>query len=285
MAGRGGATTVLEGKQVLLVGCGSVGGRIAWELARSGALNLTIVDDDFLTPDNTFRHVLGRHYWYINKALALKQELEKQIPYLPIEAIPGRIEELIEDGSVDFGRYGLLVFAVGNPTVELAMNQTIRSLANPPRTVFTWLEPLGIGGHALLVQPGVRGCYGCLFADSRDDPDGMFNKSAFAARGQKFGRALNGCGSMHTPYGSLDAASTANLAVRLALDALTGREAGSPLRSWKGDPGQFVSEGYALSNRFGLSDKELLDYRFAYVSESCQVCGTGFKGGQPVLVR
>jgi tRNA A37 threonylcarbamoyladenosine dehydratase len=60
LLGRGGGNTGLRQKKVLIVGCGSLGGRIAVELSRTGVSSLTLVDRDMLSPENTYRHVLGR---------------------------------------------------------------------------------------------------------------------------------------------------------------------------------------------------------------------------------
>lgn len=113
----------------------------------------------------------------------------------------------------------------------------------------------------------------------------MYNISAFAGRNQRFGRALNGCGSMHTPYGSLDAALTADLAVRLALDVLTGIETESPLRSWRGDATHFLAEGFRLSDRYGMSDADLHESRLAYVRNDCPSCSSEVADSEGRILR
>lgn len=282
LARRGGAARSLAGTKVMVVGCGAVGSRVAAELARAGIGSLTLVDPDELEPGNTFRHQLGRFYWGISKPRALKFALESELPFLRVEAIPNRIERALRDGLVEFSAYDLVVFAIGNPTIELAMNEVISRLSNPPLSVFCWLEPLGIGGHALLVRPGVRGCFRCLYTNPEPDEEELCNRAAFAAKGQNFGRDMSGCGSLFTPFGSNDAATTASLAVRLALDGLLGREPKSPLLSWRGDASQFLEEGFRLSARYGVSEQELFDTRYSYQSEACPLCsGTG-RGDSPV---
>lgn len=273
LLGRGGADTEVRQKKILIVGCGSLGGRIAIELSRTGISAMTLVDPDQMEPENTFRHVLGRLHWFKNKASALKDVIEMQTPYICVTAIDQTIEQALSTRRVQFERFDLVVFATGNPTVELRMNHVLASLRTAPPAVFSWLEPLGIGGHALLVQASSQGCFRCLYEDSYDPDIGIYNKSAFAGPGQAFGRALSGCGSLFTPFSSLDAASTAVLASRLAMDALTGREIGNPLLSWKGDATEFTTAGFELSARFGRSDQHLFDNRYAYQAEGCPVCG------------
>lgn len=270
---RGGASSSLGDIKVIVVGCGSLGSRIATELARSGISTLTLVDPDILEAGNTFRHPLGRPYWGFGKVGALKFALEWELPFLKVKAVAERIERVLTGHSVDFATYDLVVFATGNPTIELAMNEVISRLPHPPLTVFSWLEPLGIGGHALQVRYGAGGCFRCLYCNPDEEQEGLYNKASFAQKKQSFGRALSGCGSLFTPFGSNDAATTASMAVRLALDGLLGQETGSPLLSWRGDAAQFLSEGFLLSQRYGVSEQDLFDYRYAYKSECCPVCG------------
>jgi molybdopterin-synthase adenylyltransferase len=272
---RGGATSMMSSRRVLLVGCGAVGGHLAVELARTGILDLTFVDPDELTPDNTFRHVLGRRYWGDWKAEALKTEIEAQLPYVKVTSFVTRIEELLSKKLIDLSNYDLLVLATGNPTVELKINELIHKHENLPPAVFTWLEPLGIGGHALLANNATTGgCFECLYTSVINDTTFDENRAAFAAAGQAFGRALSGCGSLHTPYGSLDACQTATTAVRLAINVLTGRESGNPLVSWKGDSASFLKEGFLLSPRYDMNENELSENRYLHITSRCRVCGS-----------
>lgn len=273
---RGGAHRELGAKRVLLVGCGAVGGYIALELARAGILHLTLVDRDELSSDNTFRHVLGQRYWGVNKAEALKQEIEANLPYVRVRAIPRSIELSIgERSSLDLSTYDIVICALGNATVELALNELLQKMPSAPKALFTWVEPFGIGGHALLAgNPPGGGCYQCLYTIPAAVETGLVNRASFAVAdsARPFGRAISGCGSLHTPYGSLDAVQTAGLATRLAVEALAGAEPGNPLRSWKGDPGAYLSAGFALSHRFAASDDQLHRLRYEYRSPECPVC-------------
>lgn len=270
---RGGGVAELGSKRVLLVGCGAVGGSLAFELARAGVLLLTLVDHDILFPENSFRHVLGRRYWGRRKAEALKEEIESALPYVQVTAITNTIEKALAEGSIQLSDYDLLVLAIGNPTVELDVNAQVHALEGGSAVVFTWLEPLGIGGHALLTHnaPG-GGCFECLYTSSAGNEELLANRAAFAAPGQSFGRALSGCGSLYTPYGAMDATRTAALAARLAVDALTGKEPGNPLLSWKGDATDFLAQGFRLSSRFKATEDDLRRHRYAYRNIRCQIC-------------
>jgi molybdopterin-synthase adenylyltransferase len=270
---RGGGHMKLESKRVLLLGCGSVGGHLAFALARAGIGALTLVDHDIFTAENTYRHVLGKPYWGKLKALAMKQALTVQLPFINVQAIPKTIEAALDQDLIALSDFDLIVSALGNPTAELALNERVRRDAGPP-IVFTWLEPLSIGGHALLTgQPGEPGCFACLYTrpDGSDGP--LQNRAAFGKEDQKYGRSLAGCNNLFTPYGALDAIRTSELAARLALDALSERGQHNDLRSWKGDATAFIEAGFQLSRRHQFTEDELRRQGTSYPSARCTVCG------------
>lgn len=270
---RGGGNLVLGAKKILLVGCGSIGGHLLIELIRAGVQDVTVIDPDILTPENTFRHVLGRRYWYQPKVKAIKEEIEGEFPYVHITTIQDTIEHVLTDRFIKLSSFDLLIMAVGKPTVELELNEKIHELQDGPSGLFTWVEPLGLGGHALLVNNVAgSGCFECLYTSMIEGGNGLENRAAFAGPGQRFGHALSGCGSLFTPYGSIDAVRTATLAVQLAIDSLTGKEHGNPLLSWKGDPTAFLKAGFFLSHRYDISEDELILNRYLYQNPHCPIC-------------
>lgn len=185
---------------MLLLGCGSVGGSMAFALARAGIGALTLIDHDILTPENTYRHVLGKPHWGKRKAIAMQQTLPVQLPFIGVRAIPATIEAALDQGLIALNDFDLVVSALGNPTSELALNERARRNAGPP-IIYTWLEPLGIGGHAVLSgHGGEPGCFMCLYTRS-DDTDGpLHNRAAFGKADQTYGRSLAGCSNLYTPY-------------------------------------------------------------------------------------
>lgn len=270
---RGGGQDQLSSFRVLVVGCGSVGGYIVQALVQAGIMHLTLVDPDVLKPENTFRHVLGKKAECQPKVAALKEEIESKYPYLSVTIHQEYIEKAIRNELIDLSSFDLAILATGNPTVELYANCLLHQQTKNPITVFTWVEPYGIGGHALLSHPGKPGCFQCLFTSHSATDTPLHNRSAFAAYGQSFGKDDLGCGSLYTPYGALDAQKTAEYAVRLALDALTEREQGSPIWSWKGADDNFVNAGFSVSPRYQLTPDQLYSGRYGYINPLCPVCG------------
>jgi molybdopterin/thiamine biosynthesis adenylyltransferase len=280
---RGGGEADLGTMRVLLAGCGSVGGYLALELARAGVLDLTLVDFDTLGVENTFRHVLGWNNWEKNKAEALKAEIEAKLPYVRVKSVASSLERALAEEAVDIASFDLVICALGNPTVELAFEEYLHRISRRPPAIYTWLEPFGIGGHAIASgnAPG-GGCFACLYTSPVEGEHGLNNRAAFSVSdaARPFARAVSGCGTLHTPYGSLDAARTATLAARLAVDVLSGRERGNALRSWKGDAASYSAAGYKASDRFGMSEEQLYAARYAHQTLRCPVCGAGSSLGE-----
>lgn len=283
---RGGGKMELENKRVALIGCGSVGGYIALEIARAGVSDLTLIDHDTLSEENIFRHVLGRSALQKSKVDALKKEIEDKIPFTKVTPVPKHIEVAIDEGQLDLTRFDLLMVALGKPTMELYLNEIIHGTKGSPPVVFTWLEPYGIGGHAMLTNNSregakVPGCLECLFTPAVGDPNSsLHNRSSFAEGGQSFGKNISGCAGLFTPYGSLDAMRTAELATRLAIDALERTVQGNPLLSWKGSKAEFVKAGFLVSSRCDLSEDELHATRYEYVNPKCSVCGNPLRNSK-----
>lgn len=273
LVARGGGSRRLTDKRVLLIGGGAVGGHLAFELARAGVGQITIVDPDRLTSDNGFRHVLGRDYWEKLKVDALKTAIERQLPYVVVEPIGRSIQAVLTGKTLNLQRYDTIAVATGRPTVDLWLNRQIHALEYQGICIFSWLEPLGIGGHAVRVHTRQgSGCLECLYSSPDDMRSAVEFRGAFAAPGQSFGRALSGCATLFTPYGSVDAVSTAALAVRLLVEGLSSPETGSTLTSWKGSAEPFLAEGYRLSARFAVPAEQLRIEGQVFRSPCCTVC-------------
>lgn len=272
---RGGARTGLSSKRVLLVGCGSVGGHLATMLATAGVGDLTLVDPDYVAWENVFRHVLGKGALGRRKVEALAAELRNRVPYLNVSGVPRTLDQAMREGELELGKFDLIVAATGEPSVDLDLNARIQAAGGPP-AVFTWLEPFGIGGHAALSTDG-SGCFECLYTPPEEDSEGLFNRAALYAevQPQDFNLDEVGCGSFYAPFSDLDARQTAELAARLVISTLEGREPQSVVKSWKGDPAAFVAAGYMLSPRHDLPSDNLRA-GLPYVSPRCRTCrGSG----------
>lgn len=283
---RGGATSVISSNHVVIAGIGSVGSRIAMEVVRSGVNNLTLIDPDVLSLDNIYRNELGADKVYVRvkskehvytqpsqKTRALAEEIKAKFPHVQVYELPHTLEEVLTDELLAINKVDLMIVATGDPSGEVFVNKFLHDEICAPPTIFTWLEPLGIGGHALLtLNKNKTGCFRCLL--QRETLYGsLVNKASFAQEGQDFVKTMSGCSSVFTPFSSLDAVQTAVLATRLAVNVLTEKEDDNPLLSWKGNAEGFLSRGYELSSRYLKSTiEDLHTYRYQYKDDCCPVC-------------
>lgn len=276
---RGGANVELHDKRVLVVGCGSVGGFLSVELARSGIGHLTLVDHDDLEGVNVFRHVLGRKHLSGKgtKAELLTRYILDNIPYMDVTPIPDRIEQAINSGTVDLSSFDLVVVALGDPATELYLNRLAGDTPTKfPPLIFAWVEAYGIGWH-VQVSNNAReegGCLECLYTNLPGDQSDLHCRASFAEAGQEFGQNISGCSGLFIPYGSATAIHAALLAVEAATNVLMGQEVGNPQLSVKGPPRAFTDAGFTLTDRYlKNSNDDLFEQRYAYANPVCAVCG------------
>lgn len=268
---RSGGLSSLNGKHVALIGCGSVGSYIGLELARAGIGKFTLIDADVLTYENVYRHAVGQYAVGLFKVDALKNDIEKRIPYVDIQAIPKRIETLLTNQKFDPFHYDAIVMATGEPTINLYMNEWLFQKKSSVPVLYTWLEPYGIGGHCLAhIEISKPGCLQCLYQIT--DDGNIENRASFAAPGQSFLKDIAGCGSLFTPFGSLDVARTAEITSRLLIHSLRG-QSDNLLVSWKGNSHAFLSAGYQLTNRYSLEESALEEQKNQFHLNNCPICG------------
>jgi molybdopterin/thiamine biosynthesis adenylyltransferase len=231
MRERGGASMKLMTKHVVVVGCGSVGSEVADTLATSGVGHLTLVDSDVLSAANVFRHVLGPDAIGAYKVHALKAQLMTRYPELRVTAEPEDIEKWLRKS--DCAGIDGVVVAVGAPTLERRLARELRAAKLSAPVVFTWLEALDLGGHAVLLSMTSEGCVDCLYRNE-DGEAGLSSRTAFLQAGQRVTRNLTGCASVFVPYGALQSRQTALQASGLMLDALGSRTTAPTYRYWVG---------------------------------------------------
>lgn len=255
------------GARVVVVGCGSVGGHVAHSIAWTGIRELVLIDPDVGGPGNTFRHVLGRRVWLRDKVGALKKELERCLPGLSIMAIPKSLRAALDERPDLLQKADAVVVAIGNHSVPLQLNDMLAQERTPVPVVFTWLEPYGVGGHAVLVDYRQPGCLRCLF----DEREALRCVVEFSEPDERFARRDVGCHALYTPYGDTDARATALLAARLVAQANNPGLVAGTRRAWRGDSSAFQAAGFRLSPRYAehISDAAVpLEAR-----PGCSACG------------
>lgn len=207
----------LGGKNILIAGCGTIGGYLADLLVRSGAGtrggSLTVCDNDLLLPANIGRHYLGVDRLYMNKANALCSDLGKVLPHAAV--VPTSRDAL----EIPIKKYDLVIDATGNESVSVALNRRVLEEIYKTAGVFVWNEGDGIACQALLVDSHKHACFRCL-----RHADGNPRFSSIKDGGLvDYYRMGTGCDSAYIPYPAMVSMQAAALAAGVVLDWAEGR--------------------------------------------------------------
>lgn len=148
----------LAGKRVGLVGCGSVGSKVAVSLARSGVQSFFLLDEDVFFPGNIVRNELALDGIGVHKANLLKDRLLQIGPSIDAkllrlslggqESAASMVAALEELQNCD-----VIVDATADP---VAFNM-IASVAKRSKTAMVWCQVFagGIGGFIARARPDI----------------------------------------------------------------------------------------------------------------------------------
>lgn len=201
LLGRIGSTDGFRAASVAVVGCGSVGSFLAFHLAALGVSRLVLVDPETMESVNVHRHFLGTSSVGKKKVVALGADLSHRFPNTEVESIDVDAETFLATREVVGNESSMVVFATGDHTVELRLNEL---LVHQAPLAFCWVEPLGAAAHVLVrAKPNGRGCLRCLY--ERDPRFGLVNRSSLISPGQELERRFAGCSGAFTPFSGTDA--------------------------------------------------------------------------------
>lgn len=265
---RSGANVSLNEKNVLLVGCGSVGGEIAQKLGSSGIGRIVLSDPDIFSIDNLYRHVLNGSDIGFSKTMALGNDLDLRFPWLLTSCFESSLLELRDKNLLK--HIDLIIISIGSPTHERIFWEFIQTIPEPPAVINSWLEGLEIGGHATIDIPSSPGCLNCAYIDTKDYSRGLASNLNFIESNQDVTINYAGCGELFLPYSGLSASKTAIIAADLAIKYLSGKLNKSSKISWKGDMDEAASKGIQLTHRYYHFDKSLQILPLRH--EACDVC-------------
>lgn len=189
----------LINKKILLIGVGSLGSYVAFELVKNGAIHIDIYDGDNFEDVNVLRWAYGGIGKGLNKALAIKALLNMLHPEIKVEAHDANINTdlLIKTlTNVD-----MIVITIGNSDEQLKFNRALKEAGCSIPVFYVWLEEGGVNSHILYVNYQLPGCFECLYTDN----DGNFVNNR--ARKNTFtisdaGIIKNGCGGTRAAYGT-----------------------------------------------------------------------------------
>ncbi|KOY65397.1 ThiF family adenylyltransferase [Clostridium sporogenes] len=268
---RGGASSDINNKRLLVIGCGSIGGYLINELVNAGINNITMIDNDILKEENIYRHLIGMEYINQYKTIAIAEFINKNIPDIDIRTVEEKIEDAIDDGSISLSEYDLIISAIGNHNVNRRINNYMHKCKLDTPVIYLWNEILGIGSHGAFITTKYKGCYECFFGETEE---GIYDKTSYCERGQVFTKKVRGCGSSFLPFGSIHSLATVTIGIELVKNYFLNPFKENCLISLKGDNYYLKKEGFKTSNRYNTQKQyrvEIVGSQF--FKSKCLCCG------------
>ena len=152
------AFTSLAIRKVGIVGCGSIGSKIAASLCRSGVSDFFLIDEDIFLPGNIIRNELDLDSSGTHKVKALRDRLIRINPSVDVKTLQitlgGQESAKSMAGALEqLGNCDLLIDATAEPT---AFNM-IASVATRKKVPMVWVEVFagGIGGIVARSRPDI----------------------------------------------------------------------------------------------------------------------------------
>lgn len=136
--------TKIAEKKILVLGCGAIGSKLIYHLYRSGICNLTICDNDHMSPHNVCRHATCHHGFFSKKVDVVKKDIMSMYPLsrLPLKTVDENILYWLP--NQDLSQYDLIIDATASAAVMRCID-TLRSNISAPIVQFALSEGGNIG--------------------------------------------------------------------------------------------------------------------------------------------
>lgn len=240
-------------KKIMLIGCGSIGGYIFYNLIKSGYTDIIIIDSDLMKAENIYRHILGFESIGDYKVKSLKKFADRAIPNVNIITIPDKFQEVIEDGKLDLNQVDYIISATGSHTFNRWLNRYILKHQVEKTAFYAWNEPLNIGCHAVRINYKNQGDYEDIF----DITSGVtIDKSSYVMQGQVFVKSYYGCGGTYVPYSDALSQKSALLVLDLLRREEEGRLDKNIIISQKEDDYYLKKANFFTSKRYNVQKEK-----------------------------
>ncbi len=264
----GNETHSLKNKKVCVIGCGSIGSRIAMGIVESGVEELLLIDHEKLEIANIARHLCGASYVDNFKVEAIKKHIEQHFPHVNVLTDNRDILEVLSTDLETIENYNLIISAVGELNINRRLNMVALSESNFPPLIFSFIEAYGIASHALLVNGNSGGCYDCIL-----DNELKF-KYLVADFGEKQPtRRESGCQTTFLPYSSEDTKMAASIATRLSIDTLGNKYLRSKHWVWVGDLDEITRLGIRKNPKYSDARSYAIYITNLGKNRECKTCG------------
>lgn len=196
------AGELMKRQNFVIAGLGSVGSNLCYYLNGYNNASFALVDPDNLTIDNMGRHLLGFNYIDQRKAYAVADYLHQYRPDREVKAIDKRVELIPVDS---FNQASAIFLCTGDIMSEKWLLKKIQNKEINQPTFFLWLEPFGLSGIMIYINPDDEESIIRL----KSDVDGCFLKYCLIdqseyEQGEKLTQRDAGCNGTYALYSAND---------------------------------------------------------------------------------
>jgi hypothetical protein len=257
--------TGLEEKRALVVGLGTLGGDISFELAKAGVGHLNLVDFDRYEVNNAARHILGIEWSGFDKAGAVTQACRRINPFCavePLNVMLGAVKwagaSALEQLEARLEHADVVVDTTGSHQLQRLLGRLAGDGGVP--FISCWLTAGFYGAHVLRIVPGRTSCFVCAATGLAD------GRLLQAEAGPDEQVVAQGCSHPTVAGAGFDAAEAAAVSTRLVVQTLLPGD-GYPDSPW---------DHAAISFRRPPADGEYPRFAVEELppSEGCQRCSS-----------
>lgn len=214
----------LVNKNVVLIGCGSMGSKVGAGLAATGVEMFGLVDCDFLEPDNAVRHEAGVDLFGLSKPEALAQRMIHLNPGVAgkinlLDIVISAINNVSQEAKLQqlLASASLIIETTGDHGISRFLNDICSDLGVPQ--LYASVTNGAWAGEVVRVIPGRTPCWLCWNAQYYKSPppgEQPPGPGVFAP----------GCDQPTFTGTTYDVGVVANLACEMAVDTLLIDDAG-----------------------------------------------------------
>lgn len=176
-----------------MAGLGSIGSHLIHLIDGPGT-NFHLIDRDYLSLENTARHLLGFQYIGRKKTEALQDYLSLRYPLRSVKIKTESIIQVLKKEPEFIQITNALFVCIGEHNKELAIANALQNKIFTRPTFILWVEPYGLAGHCIYLRPENSNY-------QKYHSDGKFIHGLIEdLTHQALAKQEAGCQSIYTPY-------------------------------------------------------------------------------------
>ncbi|MEL5894693.1 E2/UBC family protein [Bacteroides sp. GD17] len=140
-------------QRFVIAGLGSIGSNLTYFLSGWNNTDFTLIDIESLQAENIGRHLLGFHYLYQNKVDAVADYLYSIRPERIVQTYNAVFQDVVIDNNEELNSHTALFLCTGDVMTEKFVVDALCEGYIKRPTFILWLEPFGIAGHLVYINP------------------------------------------------------------------------------------------------------------------------------------